>query len=63
MQEVANFAEQRKKFDELIDIGIALASEKRLDKLLDKILTEARKFTRADAGSLYLRKMIRSVLL
>jgi HD-GYP domain-containing protein (c-di-GMP phosphodiesterase class II) len=48
--------DEKKKMDELINIGIALASEKRLDKLLDTILREARHFTYADAGSLYLRE-------
>lgn len=44
------------KMDELINIGIALASEVKLDRLLDKILEEARRFTQADAGSLYLKE-------
>ncbi len=46
----------RQKMDDLINIGIALTSEKRLDKLLDKIVEEARRFTNADAGSLYLKE-------
>ncbi len=48
--------DEKKKMDELINIGIALASEKRLDRLLDTILRESRYFTYADAGSLYLRE-------
>ena len=48
--------EENQKLDELINIGIALASEKRLDRLLEKIVEEARNFTNADAGSLYLRE-------
>lgn len=48
--------DEKTKLDELINIGIALASEKRLDKLLEKIVEEARQFTDADAGSLYLRE-------
>lgn len=35
-------------------IGIALSSESNLEKLLDLILTEARRFTHAEAGSLYI---------
>jgi len=48
--------DEKRKLDELINIGIALASEKRLDRLLEKIVEEARGFTNADAGSLYLRE-------
>ncbi|GMT41987.1 MAG: HD family phosphohydrolase [bacterium] len=38
----------------LADIGIALSAEHNLDKLLEAILDEARRFTGADAGTLYL---------
>lgn len=38
----------------LADIGIALSAEHNLDKLLEIILDEARRFTGADAGTLYL---------
>ena len=41
--------------EELLNIGIALTSEKNHNRLLEKILTEARKITNADAGTLYLR--------
>jgi HD-GYP domain-containing protein (c-di-GMP phosphodiesterase class II) len=37
-------------------IGLALSSERNLDALLELILTEARRFTRAEAGTLYLRE-------
>lgn len=37
----------------LLKIGIALTSEHDLDVLLEQIVTEARRFTRSDAGSLY----------
>ena len=40
----------------LIQIGIALTSERNLAVLLERILTEARRFTRAEAGTLYLRE-------
>jgi putative two-component system response regulator len=56
MPDIANFTVERAKLDELINIGIALASENKLDRLLERILTEARGFTRADAGTLYLRE-------
>lgn len=42
------------QLEELINIGIALSAEKDHNKLLERILQEARKFTRADAGTLYL---------
>jgi len=38
----------------LNEIGIALSSEQNLNTLLSRILQEARNFTRAEAGSLYL---------
>ena len=38
----------------LIQIGIALSSVHDLESLLEGIVTEARRFTKADAGSLYL---------
>lgn len=41
-------------FEKLIDVGIALSSIHDLEKLLDFILEEARRLTRADAGTLYL---------
>lgn len=37
-------------------IGIALSSEHNLDRLLDMIVREARRFTNADGGSLYIRE-------
>jgi diguanylate cyclase (GGDEF)-like protein len=41
---------------ELIQIGIALSSERDLDVLLQRIVTHARRFTRAEAGTLFLRE-------
>ena len=43
-------------FRELVQIGIALTSERNLTTLLDRILTEARRFSRAEAGTLFLRE-------
>lgn len=40
----------------LFEIGIALSSEKDLDRLLEMILDEARRCTYADAGTLYIKE-------
>ncbi len=40
----------------LTEIGLALSAEKNLDKLLEMILDEARLFTNADAGTLYIKE-------
>ncbi len=42
------------RFEILHRIGIALASERNRDRLLEKILTEAQRLCHADGGSLYL---------
>jgi HD-GYP domain-containing protein (c-di-GMP phosphodiesterase class II) len=39
----------------LTQIGIALSAEKNLDRLLEMIVEEARQFTQADGGTLYIR--------
>ena len=39
-----------------MQIGITLTSERDLSVLLERILTEARRFTRAEAGTLFLRE-------
>ena len=41
---------------ELIEIGIGLTSERDLASLPARILTEARRFTHAEAGTLYIRE-------
>src|SRR3990170_5066268 len=43
-------------FRDLVQIGITLTSERNLATLLDRILTEARRFTHAEAGTLFLRE-------
>jgi diguanylate cyclase (GGDEF)-like protein len=43
-------------FRELVQIGITLTSEQDVATLLERILTEARRFTRAEAGTLFLRE-------
>lgn len=42
-------------FRELVQIGITLTGEQDVGTLLERILTEARRFTRAEAGTLFLR--------
>jgi diguanylate cyclase (GGDEF)-like protein len=41
---------------QLIQIGIALSSERDLSVLLERIVAEARRFTNAEAGTLFLRE-------
>lgn len=41
--------------EDILNIGIALSIEKDHNRLLEMIVTEARRITRADAGTLYLR--------
>ena len=48
--------ELSRRLKELTQIGIALTSERDLDKLLEKIVTEARSFAHADGGSLYIKE-------
>src|SRR2546427_6176426 len=43
-------------FKELVQIGITLTSEHDLAILLERILSEARRFTRAEAGTVFLRE-------
>jgi diguanylate cyclase (GGDEF)-like protein len=40
---------------QLIQVGIALTSERELSTLLERIVAEARRFTNAEAGTLFLR--------
>jgi HD-GYP domain-containing protein (c-di-GMP phosphodiesterase class II) len=46
--------ERRRELGELTGVGVALSTERDLIKLLDLILTQARRITGSDAGSLYL---------
>ncbi|HEY8358337.1 MAG TPA: HD domain-containing phosphohydrolase [Ramlibacter sp.] len=48
-------------YRELIDIGIALSAEHDPARLLERILLEAKAITRADAGTLYLKKDAREL--
>ncbi|RKX71610.1 diguanylate cyclase [candidate division WOR-3 bacterium] len=47
---------RKERLEDLVDIGIALSSERKMERLLELIVTEARKFTGADAGSLYIKE-------
>ena len=42
-------------FKRLIGIGIALSSEKDSDRLMERILLEAKAMANADGGTLYIR--------
>lgn len=52
--ETSTFTELKERLLSLNRIGIALSSTSDLEKLLDMILSEARHFTHAEAGSLYI---------
>ncbi len=45
---------EKEKLDELLSLGVELNQLKDLDVLLERILTDARKFVNADAGSIYI---------
>ena len=47
--------DRTQRLERLIDIGLALTGERDLHALLERILEEARWFTRAEAGTLFLR--------
>lgn len=46
----------KRQIAKLADIGRALSGERNLDKLLEMIVDEARRFTNADAGTLYIKE-------
>lgn len=46
---------QTRNFTRLIDIGIALSAERNPERLMELILLEAKSFSNADGGTLYLR--------
>src|SRR5260370_40325062 len=50
----AEAASRSREIRELTRIGVALGTERDLKALLDLILTQARRITSSDAGSLYL---------
>ena len=56
LTEIRGFAEgQVARIQELVKIGMALSAEKNLDRLLEMIVSEARRFTYADGGTLYIK--------
>ncbi|MGV1099609.1 HD domain-containing phosphohydrolase [Thiovibrio sp. JS02] len=56
VQEVRRFAEgQVTHIYELVKIGLGLSSEKNIDRLFEMIVSEARRFTNADGGTLYIK--------
>ncbi|HAV42748.1 TPA: phosphohydrolase [bacterium] len=52
----SKYFELKEQLNKLNRIGMSLSSEHNLDTLLEMILCEARHFTQADAGSLYLKE-------
>ena len=42
-------------FQRLIDVGIALSAERDINRLMEKILLEAKDLTKADGGTLYIK--------
>ncbi len=49
---------QNRQFNELHEIGVSLSAEKNINRLLELIVTNSMKLTRADGGSLYLLESI-----
>ena len=47
---------EQEKLDRLVELGIELNKVQDLDILLERVLLEARTFTNADAGSIYIRE-------
>ena len=48
--------DERKKFQEVLNVGLEVMQTRDIDILLEKILTKARYLTNADAGSLYIKE-------
>jgi diguanylate cyclase (GGDEF)-like protein len=55
-REPENMPDRTQRLENLIDIGLALTAERDLDALLERILERARRFTRAEAGTLFVRE-------
>ncbi|HEX7581262.1 MAG TPA: hypothetical protein VF580_14795, partial [Thermoanaerobaculia bacterium] len=51
---VRRLEEADERIASLNRIGIALSAERDVERLLERILSESRRFTRSEAGSLYL---------
>ncbi|MCX5877007.1 MAG: GAF domain-containing protein, partial [Deltaproteobacteria bacterium] len=62
-QEVRAFSEgQGNHLYQLVKIGLGLSSEKNIDRLLERIVREARHFTNAEGGTLYIKADDREAL-
>jgi HD-GYP domain-containing protein (c-di-GMP phosphodiesterase class II) len=48
--------DEKQKLKRIIDLGLEVSQFKDLDLILERILTLARQFTRAEAGSLYIKE-------
>lgn len=63
VREVREFSEgQSNHLAQLVKIGLGLSSEKNIDRLLERIVREARNFTNADGGTLYIKESEQEVL-
>jgi HD-GYP domain-containing protein (c-di-GMP phosphodiesterase class II) len=48
--------DERKKFQEVLNVGLEVTQTRDIDILLERILTKARHLTNADAGSIYIKE-------
>ena len=54
-QDISRLTERLERYSRLHRVGIALSAEKNRDRLMERILIEAKELCRADGGTLYLR--------
>ena len=47
--------DEKKKFQEVLNVGLEVIQTRDIDILLERILTKARYLTNADAGSIYIK--------
>ncbi|MFO7666251.1 MAG: HD domain-containing phosphohydrolase [Desulfobacterales bacterium] len=63
LKTVKDYAEnQLNQIEQRIKIGLALSTEKNIDKLLEMIVFEARAMVNADAGTLYIKDKVKNYL-
>jgi len=48
--------DEKQRLMQIINLGLEVAQVKDIDLLLERILTEARQFVNADAGSIYIKE-------
>ncbi len=53
-KEKPGYLKNHDQIEHLVQIGVALSGEKNISRLLEIIVDEAREFTHADAGTLYI---------